>query len=335
MPKPSGPSSLISAALEKHNKERQESRTPREPLVFWPSEASVKFINSHGEEEVAGKCHRQQYWAIKGKKTTNKTNARSIRIWAYGNHVEAQEILGSKYADMHVSDGAKFEHLFGGAAGLMVRGKLDAVYHLSNVKFGMEYKSGYGPHFRRNQLGLGYDGKRMKSDPGEPRLSNVLQVMLYLDHFKDGVVSTSNGQYTQDPLKVFFLTYVDRGDGAFRDYKITLNSLGHPVVDGQVDSRTTVSAIYERFEELQGYLDRSELPPPDFIPYYSDERVETLYARGGLTKKAYELHQKWKAGKKTGRRAGFWSCNGYCPYETACKRKIREDAKNAAKEPSS
>jgi hypothetical protein len=314
MPKYKGPTSMISEAMEAHYKEKQEGRYARDRGIFWPSSASIRFTNKHGEVEVAGKCIRQEYWDIKQRKVTNKTNARSIRIWEYGKNIEAVEIKAAKIAGLHVEDGTPFTHEFGN--GLSVRGRLDAIYEVNSIKFGLEYKSGYGNHFKRNLLGLGWDGKRMRSDPGEPRISNVLQTLLYLDHFRG-------------ELDVFFISYIDRGDGSNRDYKIEIDKKGHPVIDGKTDRRYTVHDIYERFEELQEYSDRDEVPPPDFDPYYSDERVEELRDRGDLTKRAYDLHHRWKDGKSGGRRAGYFMCNGYCPYEAACKRKILQDEKNA------
>ena len=306
-----GLTAIIEAAMEEEQERKDSTPYPRGSGVFWPSSSSVSFTNEFGEEEIAGKCMRSEYWSILGEPSTNKTNARSMRIWNYGNNVEDCELKGAKLAGIHRSDGTSFVHEL--TSGLRVRGRVDGIYEIQGTTVGVEYKSGYGPWFRRNQLGLGYDGRVMKSDPGKPRESNVLQTMLYLDHFKH--------------IKVFVLIYLDRGDGAWREYKVRLDEEGHATIEGAVDDRFTVGDIYKRFEELQVYVDKKEVPPPDFEPFYSDERVEVLRERETLTKKAYELHQKFKNKKRGGKRAGYFLCNGYCPYEKLCKNLILKDEK--------
>jgi len=306
---------LIDSAIELENEKKQESRTPRKPDVFWPSSASVVFTNEYGEQEVHGKCLRSEYWSCKGEKTTNKTTAYSLRIWSGGNRVEDFEIKGAKTAGIHVDDDVPFEHVL--PNGNKVRGKLDAIYNVQSEDVGIEYKTGYGNWFKRLQMGIGSNNTKLKITKyfkPAPKEANVLQVMLYLDHFKER-------------LKRFFLIYLDRGDGSNHEFEMTLDTEGYPVIDGEVDKKYSVQNIYTRFDELKLYLDSDQVPPPDFEAMMSDERVEELHAAKRLSKKAYDGHQRWKNDEQGGRRASYFMCGGYCPYELKCKALIREELK--------
>lgn len=319
----------ISKAVEEAHAKKQKARrdkSPRNKNSFWPSSASVKFINEFGEKEVLGSCLRSQYWSFMNEPETNPANARTLRIWHYGNAIEDFEIEGAKEAGILESTQDKFKHKIPTEEfDIEISGKVDGIYEYNGQRVGIEYKSGYGPYFRKQQLGISWDGSQLKREKQAdgtmkdfrpyPKDSNLLQVMIYLDHYS---------------LDQFILIYLDRGDGAHREFEVRLDENGYAIVDGEKDSRFNIHDIYDRFIELRRYIRDKQLPPPDFEVWYNKERVEELLEQGRISNKAAEGHSNWSQGKdwmKNSRRAGYFLCNGYCPYEKKCKALVSQEMK--------
>ena len=86
-----------------------------------------------------------------------------------------------------------------------------------------------------------------------------------------------------------------------------------PMVNGMVDYRFPVSAIYDRFRLLDKYIKSKELPPKDFEMCWSAPKIEKYYAVGDIGKTKYE---KWKK-NPTKNPIGSWVCN-YCNFSSFC-----------------
>lgn len=310
---------ILDKAIEAKELANSKSRKPRAHNRFWPSSSSVAYVDKFGEIKVEGKCLRSEYWSILGEPITNPTNARSLRIMAAGKRMEDFEIESATEAGILVDTQRKFEHKL--PSGAIISGSLDGVMKLDGKEVAVEYKSGYGVWFRKDQLGLGTDGKRLVRFTPSPKMVHVLQVLLYLDHYR--------GQ-----IDDFRLIYLDRGDGENFEYSISLDEEGHGVI-GRASSEATdltpftIHDIYARFEELAGYLTRGEVPPPDYLVIYTEALVDKLKSRdwwdGGMTNKALASHQRWRSGEPGGRRAGHYLCNGYCPFESKCKALVNKE----------
>jgi len=239
----------LNEALEKKNSE--EVRRPREKHKYYPSSASVRV-----DGKVEGACARKEYWQITLEPSSNPPAAKNLRIMASGKRAEEAENENAKAAGILVDEQTKFQHIIppnGLRSHIVVSGALDGIYELDGKKVIVEWKSVYGDWSQTHILGVNKWGKPSTELP-YPRIEHLLQSMLYLDHYKG-------------EMDTLYLVYIDRGNGLMREFIITLNASGTAHIssgDDLGDTRFTVADIYARFIELDGYIQRKELPARDF-----------------------------------------------------------------------
>lgn len=269
--------------------EKAESHYRRHPKVYWPSQASI--ILQDGEK--IGTCHRQAFYQIKHIPATNPSSARNIRQRRYGKVIEEVEIDIARQNNILLADQLVFEtHL---KYGVIVRGKIDAVYNIDCIRKGIELKTGHGYFFQKQIWGS-------ETKSGNPRYNNLLQVILYLDGFKNHDTFKFNELY---------LIYIDRGTGESQEFKITLES-GHPVIDGEIDYNVNINNIYDRYYKLHYYIVKNMLPPCDYVPHYNEEEYTQLYSEKKITKKKYNFCCKIGWGQD-------FQCE-YCNWADRCRK---------------
>jgi len=252
-----------------------------------PSQASCKIKNEYDEDTIMGGCLRSSYWEANTINYTNPASARGKRIMAYGKLLEQFEVARYKELGIWRDNNVKFFNKNYG-----ISGEADCLVHDRNTDktIGIEIKTGYDYKFRKEVIGNQYK-------KGKPKLTHLLQTMLYIDHFKI-------------PFKI---VYIDRGNAARAEYDITLNKDGTPNIDGRkLNNGLSIPGCIARFKEFDEYLENGTLPPRDYQLQYSQEHIEFLYDSNRLTKTQIKEFQK---NKKVD--MGDWECS-YCNYKDYC-----------------
>jgi hypothetical protein len=207
---------------------------------LWATELSMQFSNG----TTVGSCMRKAFFSITGTPESNKTTARGQRIMATGKLIEKNEQAIDKAAGIYVAGNFKFYLL-----DWNVSGEVDEIALLDGDYYILEYKTGYGPYFKR-AVAKG------------PKEDHLIQGMPYLKAFMDGGV---NCRY---PIKGLIYAYFDRGDPSKQwEHLVTLGERGghkFPVVNGVSKPAFNFSLLDARKKELEGYVSTGELPPRDF-----------------------------------------------------------------------
>lgn len=273
---------------------RPKFRAEREKR-FYPSEASVEYYDEHGDKVVEGGCLRASYFRLSGEFEGTPFDARTEFIFMQGKKVEDMLIDVWKEMGIWVDNNVKFvdkEH--------NISGEIDAllVEPPDGTIYGVEVKSFYGYFAEKEIFGN-------KSTLGKPKISQLLQTLIYLYHFRDRI-------------PYFRMVYFGRDSVKRRTFKIELEQEGetfYPKIDGVVWRSFSVNDIYARYEKLQEHVDNKIIPPNDYELMYSDAKIEDFYKKGKIAKTKYE---KWKNGKLGPNEViGDWQCS-YCRYKNEC-----------------
>ena len=274
---------------------RPKFRAPRDQK-FYPSEASVVTYDTHGDRVVHGGCMRAAYFRCSSMEFERIPNsARSEYIFKQGIGVEKILIDLWKEMGIWVDNNIKFLDKEN-----KISGELDALLMepTDGTVYGVEVKSFYG-YFAEKEI---FGNRSVK---GLPKMGHLLQTLIYTNFFKD-------------KLPYFRIVYFARDSVKRRTFKIELHEeadLTYPKIEGEVIRSFSVNDIYERYRELQTYLDNEIVPPNDFELFYSSEIIEDYYVKGKIAKTKYA---KWKQGKLGPQeQIGDWNCS-YCAYKNVC-----------------
>lgn len=280
------------AALDEHMT-RPKFHTQRERR-FYPSEASVQVFDKHGDLITHGGCMRSSYFRLSGQFEGTPYNARTELIFEQGKGVE--NILVKLWKEMGVwnSNNVKFVDYENN-----ISGELDAILvEPSGQLYGVEVKSFYGYFAEKEIFGN-------KSQKGYPKMSQLLQTLIYLNHF-------------EERLPYFRMVYFARDSVKRRTFKIELHHEGdisYPMVDGEVLRQFSINDIYTRYATLQQHLDTAQIPTNDFELQYPDAKIEDFFKKGKVAKTKYD---KWKKGKLgLYENIGDWQCS-YCKFKHVC-----------------
>lgn len=310
--------SIIDAVDEHLSKPRSNLREDqgRQPHRYWPSEASVEFIENN-ERKVLGRCIRAVAYSHLDIEATDPTDPRGLRILSVGKVVEELEIQWAKDAGFYYDNNVKFQHEH---QDIIVSGEVDMFIKTPDGTIeGIEFKSGYGYNFEKEVFGS------LRS-AGYPKADNLMQTMLYLDHFKNKGITT------------FTLVYVNRGDMTRTEHRVnlvtddsqpgqthwkyeapmepTLARVQSKMKKSKTRHTTTerrfsVTDIYNRYLALDDSLKKDMVPARDYEKSYSREKIERKYKAKEIGKTKYEKYQK------TGAPIGDWQCL-YCKYKEMC-----------------
>ncbi len=266
--------------------------------TLWPSEASAKFINEYGEEQVIGKCARAVYYRVKGVEETNPPTAMNQVLFLLGNQVESAITEAWKQMGIWENNSVKWMN-----RDKNISGEYDVILREGDMLYGVECKSFYGYYANKQLLGhWSGRGKAKYFVEGKPKDEHLMQAALYCDN-------------TRGQLAGFKLFYISRDQCDMGEFNITVNEEGKIFINGREENRFTMQNIYDRYETLNHAIKNNLKPSRDFIMYPSEERVETLYARGDLSKTVYEASKK----KTNPVKVRDWHC-GYCNFRDYCTR---------------
>ena len=276
----------IDQQIVKEYAEESKLRDERKFGIYWPSQASAKLSNG----EIVGMCLRQSFYEIKHVAITNIPSAKSIRKMRYGLLIEAEELKYAKNAGILLESQVVFEKYIDN---IIIRGKIDGIYGPDPK--GIEIKTGSGYYFK-NEI-WGTDTKS-----GNPRYNNLLQVILYLDGFKEHKTFKFNEAY---------LVYINRESGDTQEFKIRLQA-GYPMIWDEIDYGLNINNIYARYKKLHYYISQNILPPCDYHNMYTINEIIELYSTKRISKTKY----------KTWYNQGFgtdYQCE-YCKWLDYCRK---------------
>lgn len=261
---------------------------------FYPSEASVTWTDSFGEERVAGTCLRAAYLRLTSKAIPIQTTPYAEWIFALGKQVENILVEQWKQMGIWVGNSLKFYDQI-----RKISGELDVIIQDPTTKefICCEIKSFYGYQATRDLIG------NKKVSPS-PKTSQLLQTLIYADQCKN-IISYCK------------MIYYARDSAARTQFDIRLikneNGTHSPSVNGIIDPRFTLEDIYSRFKLLEHYIQTDILPPPDYEAEFSPEKVEKRKKLGEVSKTAYENWQKNPSKSPI----GDWQCS-YCSFRKFC-----------------
>lgn len=262
---------------------------------FYPSEASVVAFDTHGDRVVHGGCLRASYFRMSGEFQGIPYDAHTEFIFLQGKAVEEMLIDLWKEMGIWVDNNIKFLDEVNG-----ISGELDAILvepHSSQL-YGVEVKSCYGYYSEKEIFGT-------KRQPGFPKINQLLQTLIYLNHF-------------EDRLPYFRMVYFARDSVKRRTFKVELHHEGdikYPKVEGEILRQFSMNDILDRYRLLREHLDRKEIPSNDFELQYSNDKIEDFFKKGKVAKTKYE---RWKKGKLAqNEHIGDWQCS-YCRFRDVC-----------------
>lgn len=298
------------------NNELTRERVPKtlRAPTFYPSSASIRL----GNGRLDGGCHRQDWYRIKGVPETNDGGQKLAWRGAIGKACETIFLDNLKKSGMYEASGVKFYD-----PDTNVSGELDGVGRdtlrmsdgtMRDVFFSIENKSIYGDYSVTQQI----TGRRpWRGQPAivpYPKLSHLMQAMLYVWHFRDVLIGDK-------------LCYVARDTGDQKEYNIRLRQFEEngqvfhaAEVDGVPNRKVTVEAIHDRYRILKEKLLANQIPEPEYELRWSEETFRLLKedmgdpspnGPGTLSKKKTE---EWEAGGEV----GDWQCS-YCNWKDRCQ----------------
>lgn len=264
---------------------------------YYPSEASVSFIDNHNIHRVIGGCMRKSFFRITGHEATGETSAYSEWIFLQGRGIENIVTEQWKQMGIWVDNSIRFYN-----EEYNISGELDVVIQDPNTKelIIVEVKSFHNYQAQKEICGS-------YNQAPKPKDGHLLQLLVYLYLFKD---KFSYGK----------LFYKARDSDARQEFDIEFKQIQENrtrvMVNGVIDYRFFVEDIFNRYKLLDDYAKKMEVPPNDFEYVWSNEKIEKLYALGEISKSKYTDWQNKKKGKE---RIGDWCCNPtYCPYSKVC-----------------
>ena len=268
----------------------EEKREPREPGRYWPSQASVIL----GTGQCVGQCMRRSYYTIKAIPSTNPASIQQKRKMLYGKYIEDAEINLLKDKKILLGSQVPFIIKY---KNIVISGKIDAVvFDIEKGKpIGVEYKSVSG-YYAHNEI---WGTARTA---GAPRITNMLQVILYLAGYRE---------HEEHDFNEISLIYADRGTSEIQEFEVTLDA-GFPVINGAIDYSINIQDIYFRFVQLDKYMRGDKIPPCDYVNHYTMDQVTDMFYKNKITK---NKHKEFKA-------LGYgldFQC-AYCDWYNQCKK---------------
>lgn len=263
---------------------------------FYPSEASVKLVDQHGDLITEGGCLRKSYFRLSDDYQPTAHSPHTKYIFMQGNMIEDKLVQIWKEMGIWHDNSVKFYDVENN-----ISGELDAVLKEppSGKLYGVEVKTFYGYHGGKEIFGN-------KSQKGFPKMSQLLQTLVYLNYWQD------------KGLDYFRMVYFARDDARRKTFKIELHKEGNivfPMVDGEVIRSFTIDDVLARYKDLKHYVETDTVPPTDFELQYPDVKIEDFYKKGKVAKTKYEA---WKKGRlKKHEHIGDWQCS-YCEFKSIC-----------------
>lgn len=288
--------------------QRNFSAGKREGLGLYPSSVSIETNLPNTGKQILGTCNRAEFYKKTNVPVSDPNTSYTEFIFLMGKEVENMLVEVWKKMGVWVANSERFT---GHILNLPVSGELDVVIRNpeTNGLIGIECKSCYGYAAQKEIFGS-------KTDPGYPKISNLMQAFIYAYIFRPG-----NGLRSE--LEMVKLVYFARDSMSMTEFNITAGRYEdgattdyYAEVNGKVDERISLQKIVNRQIELTKYLEANELPPRDFSIKYTNEQIENLYKDGMISESAFS---KFKKGRDTtlANRPGDWQC-AYCNHRSKC-----------------
>jgi CRISPR/Cas system-associated exonuclease Cas4 (RecB family) len=260
-------------------------------IHYYPSEASVTWVDSHENPCVSGSCLRKSFFRATGREGAEGYDAYMQWIFALGKAVEKILVEEWKQMGILVANNIRFydaEHNISGEVDVIVRD------HKGN-NVCIEAKSFYGYYAEKEICG---NYKKQ----GRPKDSHLLQLLVYLykcrDHFPYGK-----------------LMYKARDSDKRAEFDVKLHDVEGGLtrfsVNGVLDYRFTIEDIFSRYKLLDDHVKSMTIPENDFELVWDAEKVERKFQLGEVGKTKYN---NWKSKKE---KLGDWQCR-YCNYTKVC-----------------
>jgi len=269
-----------------------------------PTEASIEYETPSGRKAIAGKCMRSVWYRLKGVPETETPQDRMYWVWWSGKAWESKCMNKMKEEGILVTANPRFLYKHPDVP-LLVSGEFDAIAYDKELGCNVliEYKTTGGSYIGRIKL-MGNSKHRP-----EPKIENLMQVMLYLDRVRETVPYGVIAYLIRDKMERVQFTVALREEGG----------LTFPIfVQGTGDlSRATalkhinLEGIYARYAKTCEHYLSDILPDRDYTLEYTDDQALLLFQDGDLSKKQYDDHVSGKS------RKGDWQCN-YCSYLSTC-----------------
>src|SRR3990167_127910 len=254
---------------------------------YYPSQASID-IKEKGRNVVKGSCMRRVYWEKTGEPTTNETDLDSLWKMESGNAISEMICEFVKQRGVLVQVEVPFADTDN-----KISGRVDLIYKhpVYEKLIGVEIKS-VGDY-------IGIKGV-VGGDFLSPNIKHLLQTIIYLDYFQRKM-----------NIDVFEIVYFARCTGERSVFRCTFGENREAFIDG-VPTGITPNMIYQRFAELNSFIELKTLPSRDYQLQYDKETLKEMASLGLLTKKQTDVV---KAGKKLVK--GDYDCV-ICPFKNKC-----------------
>lgn len=261
---------------------------------FYPTEASVELpATAKDPAKVIGTCMRAAWYRYMGEFKGQAFSAYTHWIFLTGKSVEEGLTENWKQMGIWVDNNIKFrskEHHVSGEIDCVVRDPATGDLIL------VEAKTYYGYEATKEIC-----GNPKKGIPGQPKDSNLLQILIYLYLHKH--------IFTRG--KLLYIDKVCQNNAEFDIQLSEENGRTYPVVNGIVQRRFAVEDIFARYNKLSLYVSEKEIPARDFELEYSAQKISDLWDKKEIAKTRYEA---WKT---KGTPIGDWNCR-YCRYKEEC-----------------
>jgi len=242
--------------------------------VYYPTQASYKFPDG----TIIGKCARS-VWLEKMEVPGAALDARTFRIFDFGNIFELHEIDNYKKLGIYVADHVKFGFPF--ANELVVSGEVDTIVKVDGKLVGVEMKTSYGNSFMHQHI-TGYKRRGNAVQPhtvnplqSAPKAEHLLQAGIYLYFFQN----IANKKYGIN-LDEFRFIYMARDMLIAAEYVLTLEKVGnmHRINASKLYSTYDeseyeevimlkdifIEPVLDRFAEIHNYVKANVVPPADY-----------------------------------------------------------------------
>ena len=288
--------------LREEGFEAYASKTP----AVWPSECSAALTDQR-ESLYVGKCHRAALWRMIGTPQTNPIDAVGALRFRLGRLIEGTMADLAKAAGILAATGIKHYIPDLGMSIEMDNALVDPVTFQGVIG---ECKSYYG-----------YVSKKRIENENQPKMDNVLQLLMYLAEFKTGkrlkaAIAGSQKVREQDDLRgkkhrnkieVFQgvvdsmndgplgakLLYIARDSGARPEFNISFgkgfDDYHYPIVNNEMKDWFTLESAYQRYGILQDYwfkMRRKAYENLAFKKILPPEHVLMIFSRADVAAQA-------------------------------------------------
>jgi len=302
--------SHINSSMQEKDKTFSGYKVAKDVQTIWPTEASIEKISESGLSVKEGACVRAVWYRINEYKEEREIEERMYWIWAFGNWYEKQgtELLSRK--GHLIGSSIRFKD---NSLDLPISGEMDAVLidPETNEKIVVDFKTAGGSYYSISKL------KGNTKTKAFPKISNLLQIMIYLNKDPDldyGILAYKiRDDMTEVAHKVRLVDYQDEYTG---------NIIKAAEVNGTVYPEYNIEEIFRRYQIIIDHYKSRELPPRDYYNVYPDGLIDVMYRDGLVTKTSYAKHKGKdpKTLKKVKQEPqGDWQCR-YCNFFKQCQK---------------